>query len=270
MAKVIRRSNKSASARETWRSAGTRISCLAFAAAAIELCPAAVASAQTVPPVQVVLNPAICPMQDPYHLSCDFNTPDAEYHVDGTASLFPSLVSNVDIARGPANFGLVSGGRLTYSFVIVGPPSVGAIPILVTASGSVAASGPDAFAFAAWRIAGTPQQQACVPAGNPACATVTAPSFGGTTPELAYPGVVNTIDLLTDAGASVGGSASASVDPAIRIDPSYANASQYQLAFSDGVENVPEPSALWSTACTILGLAALRRAQSLRVGPLEG
>ena len=75
-------------------------------------------------------------------------------------------------------------------------------------------------------------------------------------------GAVNTIEL--NAGAAAGfpsGSATASVDPYIEIDPSFANASQYSLEFSDGVENTPEPSSFWLTPAACCALAALRRAQ---------
>jgi len=250
-----------------WRRVATAIARNAIGLAAFAPPPAA--TAQVLPPVQIVLNPRICPGGTSDHFSCDFDSPEARYHVDGTAVLtpVPSLESNATVDFSPASFGIGSIGALTYSFEVVGPPDPRGqpIPLLVSASGSVFALG-HAVAFAAWRYAGSTVQDACVPLGDPGCGTTTAPSFGGITPLLAYPGVVGTIELLTDVAVSDAGAASASVDPTIEVDPAYANASQYQIVLSEGVGNAPEPQALGSAACVVLGLAAVRR---IRVGRLR-
>ena len=57
------------------------------------------------------------------------------------------------------------------------------------------------------------------------------------------------------------GAMEAFIDPALHVDPSTPNASQYSLAFSPGIGNsvVPEPSALAFVALALVGVALVKR-----------
>ena len=69
------------------------------------------------------------------------------------------------------------------------------------------------------------------------------------------------LQIIVSASSTSGGTASASIDPYIFVDPQFANAGDYAITVSDGVANVPpvpEPSA-WALSLACLGgLGAVR------------
>ena len=69
------------------------------------------------------------------------------------------------------------------------------------------------------------------------------------------------LQIIVSASSNSAGNATASIDPFIFVDPSFANAGDYTITVSDGVANappVPEPSA-WALSLACLGaLGAVR------------
>jgi len=235
-------------------------SAMALAAAVVGLLPAAAARAQTLPSfVYNVGGDPYCAGTTADHFSCSFSGPSAQYHYDGTASVLPmpNVVSNTVVDSLPAAAGIGGHADVRYSFSVTGPS--GLVPILVTASATTAASG-DAGATAAWIFDQVTVETACSTSGVVSfCSGMPPASFAGTTPLSVYAGVANTIEIIAATAASgPAGSATARLDPSIQIDPSFPDASQYQLALSDGVGNAPEPSAVELGACTLLALAVRR------------
>ena len=69
------------------------------------------------------------------------------------------------------------------------------------------------------------------------------------------------LQIIVSASSTSGGTASASIDPYIFVDPQFANAGDYAITVSDGVANVPpvpEPSAWALSLACFGGLGALR------------
>ncbi|MFO1304324.1 MAG: hypothetical protein U1F54_11360 [Burkholderiales bacterium] len=155
------------------------------------------------------------------------------------------------------NAEVASTGQFGYSFVIVGPAN-SAVPLWVTASGFVSRSGASSDAglhdasHAYLKI--TPQffpsalaVEICVGSGftvtvpGATCNTgSTSDSFALSARKITVPAnTVIFVDMLAGAKAFRGGNASASVDPFIQVDPTFANAGQYSLVFSNGITQQP-------------------------------
>ena len=69
------------------------------------------------------------------------------------------------------------------------------------------------------------------------------------------------LQIIVSASSNSGGNATASIDPFIFVDPSFANAGDYAITVSDGVANVPpvpEPSAWALSLAAVGGLGAVR------------
>jgi hypothetical protein len=109
---------------------------------------------------------------------------------------------------------------------------------------------------------------------NLVCNNLSCPSndFTGTVHFMASPNTVYIVDEAVEAfaetGTLSGSAASASIDPYIHIDSSFADAGNYQLLLSDGIGNdpvgttgssVPEPSSLPLAGLALGALALLRR-----------
>ena len=154
-----------------------------------------------------------------------------------------------------------------YTVYISGGSGTAIIPIDITASGSASASSStDAGAEASLAINNNNQDSAC--AGGDTTRFCTPTSFAGMIVYNAFSvhGAGSfTVDLTADAWVdSRGGSASATLDPFIQIDPSFLAANPgYSLSFSAGVTNqpssTPEPSTLLLLGTGLAGLTGLRR-----------
>src|SRR5580658_6030269 len=148
-----------------------------------------------------------------------------------------------------------SGGfaDLSYDFVVVGGRVGDVVPLLVTANLTTTAnSASDGFASidvtssAFTQNSSSTQVVACT---NEALCTSPA-DFSGTFAVSVESGFFNTVNLEAVSGevSSAGPeNSSASADPLIEIDPSFANAADYSILLSPGVANavesaVPEPS----------------------------
>ena len=136
---------------------------------------------------------------------------------------------------------------LQYFFEVVGGRPGDLVPVLIETSLATVAAGQEAFAAANIQVRTTSQ----VPTVVATCTDGSCPfgtDFSGTFSVNAVSGQVASVLLVTQAavGGLFGGTADASADPVIFIDPSFAGAANYLVVVSDGVGNssslVPEPS----------------------------
>lgn len=186
----------------------------------------------------------------------------------GGNALSSTLIQGVNFGNNFFNF----DARAVSDYnVTVSGPAAGFVfvPIDIEGTGSASVTSANAGAVASIGVSGN-GLAAC--AGRDVSRSCKANSFGGVFEHDA--GVVNgvgtfTIDMTTDTfvDSSAVGSASASLDPFVFIDPAFlANNPGYSLSFSDGVDNeppsspTPEPSTFVLFGSSILGTAgALRR-----------
>jgi hypothetical protein len=150
---------------------------------------------------------------------------------------------------------MASGGfaDLIYDFVVVGGRVGDVVPLLVTANlRTNANSASDGFAsitVTSSAFEPDPSSTQVVACTNEALCTSSA-DFSGTFAVSVESGFFNTVNLEAVSGEiSTAGpeNSSASADPLIEIDPSFANAADYSIVLSPGVANavesaVPEPS----------------------------
>jgi hypothetical protein len=151
-------------------------------------------------------------------------------------------------AQATAGSDMSAGGfaALNYNFEVVGGNVGDVVPLLVTANlATIANSVSDAFAsITVTTSLNTEEVVACTNEGP--C----TPGFSGSFGISAQSGSGSTIHLEVVAGqvSSLGPeNSSASADPLIVIDPSFANAANYSIVLSPGVANavespVPEPN----------------------------
>jgi len=159
--------------------------------------------------------------------------------------------------------------EVTYYFEVVGSTSE---PVPLDISGSGSASATSANNFAVYGSAGfitpfgdatacsSPQVGAC-PVPSPTVGIVQNP-FSVTLDGDVTPGRIYEIDVSAggDANGFFGSSFSASIDPQVTIDPSFADASDFTLEFSPNPTSaVPEPSSTSLLLVICLGLGAVRR-----------
>lgn len=191
---------------------------------------------------------------------------------EGGNSLQATLTQNVNFGNNFFNFDARAVSDYTVTVSGPGGPTI-IVPIDIAASGSASASSASsADAGSASSIAvnssGLPGAFAC--AGADMTRVCNSSSFGGVFVYNTFVigGVGSfTVDLTTDAFAdSLGGTASASLDPYIYIDPTFlASNPGYSLTFSDGVANtppsspVPEPSTFLLLGSSILATAGTLR-----------
>jgi len=193
-----------------------------------------------------------------------------------------SLQSNVDVGLSLGNNSINYDARAISDYTVTLSGSAAGfvfVPIDITAEGSASASSAnggssDAGAGASVAVNFNIVADAC--AGSDINAACKSGSFGGVfvVDEGVNQGVGSfSIDLTTDAFAdSLGGTASASLDPFIEIDPTFLAANPgYSLSVSPGVDNsppgtgtasaVPEPASLALFAAGLLALGTLRRSR---------
>jgi hypothetical protein len=175
---------------------------------------------------------------------------------------FVSLQAQVSDAAGVASQDAFAS--LDYYFAVVGGNPGDAVPVLVQTSLLVTATAYPTNASAAIYVGGFGGVSAAVCVGQTTC---TSNQFSGTLAVNAFSGQAVEVFLTISAeeGYSYGGSAFASADPYIFVNPSFADAADYSIIVSDDVGNslatTPLPTALplLATGLGALGLLRWRR-----------
>jgi hypothetical protein len=177
-----------------------------------------------------------------------------------------------------------ASASIVYGFEIINinGGTATSVPIVVTASGGANVVAPGiaepagVSAQAAWgplEANGEGIVYAIASLGSAAVGSTTglsAASFGGSQPGTASVGTAYGIDMsvsvIAEAGLSLTDTGSAYVDPTITIDPSFAQASDYEIVFAPGVSAVPEPSTIMSGFLLLLpfGASGLRMLRTNR------
>jgi hypothetical protein len=177
-----------------------------------------------------------------------------------SAVLSPFVNISTEVSAGPGVASLLASGDISYFFAVVGGTAGDSVPVLVHAGLNVDAtlSGTASASIVVTTNFSNPEAEVC--AGT---SCTDEGDFGGTLSVLAESGQFNTIHLTagSEEAFSEGGTAGASADPLITIDPSFADAAEYSIVVSPGVANalppamaVPEPST-W--AMMLLGFAGV-------------
>jgi hypothetical protein len=162
--------------------------------------------------------------------------------------------------------GAAATATMTYSFAVSGGSPGDVVPILLAASLITSGSDPSlGIGSATLRVdtslaGGTAALVAVCTAGCGSAAT----SFSGVLAFSARSGDTGNQVVLQVQASVVGNgaapeSASASIDPYLFVDPSFPNASQYQIVVSPGVANLPLPEPTAAVLVAAGASAALRR-----------
>jgi hypothetical protein len=190
-----------------------------------------------------------------------------------TVQIVMSGVNNM-VSASQTTIAGVEGAQaeINYQFEILGPadPSV---PILISFSMQATGTGGN-YASYAELITGnllldTYLCSASATATNK-CGPATTNNFFGTsyatTLSTDVPtDVSNSLDIVAGSDSGPGSTAFASLDPYIEIDPSFADAGDYTVVFSEGVSNgsplnaVPEPGSLALLLSALCGFGVIRR-----------
>jgi len=150
------------------------------------------------------------------------------------------LVSHAAVPTGGVSSQALT--NLEYFFEVVGGTAGDHVPLLIETSLDAPAAGRESFAAADIQVRTTSQ----VPTVVAVCADGTRPfgtDFSGTFSVDAISGQTGSVLLVTQAavGGLFGGTAGASADPFIVVDPSFFGAGNYHVLGSDGVGNSPTP-----------------------------
>jgi len=169
--------------------------------------------------------------------------------------------------------GAGTSAHLTYSFQVIGGNAGDIVPILIATN--LFSSGTDpthGIGFAELSVhTGAAGDSFVVVCSDASCGT-TSKEFSGTLSTRARSGDLGntlTLSVSTSTGDSLNfEAASASADPLISVDPSFAGARQYSIVVSSGVGNglasVPEPRSSVLVALGGLILWCCRRAATRR------
>lgn len=177
---------------------------------------------------------------------------------------FAGLSGSANMAAG-AQDSFTGTANLTYSFEVLGGNSGDAVPLLIFTNllTSVSGTGGNGLAFSEIliyandgntflgnRVACTDENNNCI--GSPP--NEFSGSFGVTVSSGAVDQLVLEIEVGAANHGANGESVQAIADPMITIDPGFAGAANYSLAFSPGVGNVvgpatPEPGTLALICC---------------------
>lgn len=195
--------------------------------------------------------------------------PCSQSYGDGSDSITTSLLPFAGLSGNAAVAGFVTDdyaayATLDYSFEVVGGNPGDQVPLLIFTD-LLTSIGGDAYAFSEIIVSGLGSVVACQSYGNTCPDTATA-NFSGSFAVTATSGTVEDVHLEIEASTNpiLGAStSSASADPFIEINPSFANAADYSILFSPGVGNAtastPEPGTLMLIGCCAPLLFLARR-----------
>jgi hypothetical protein len=177
-----------------------------------------------------------------------------------SAVLSPFVNITTEVAAAPAVASLLASGDISYFFAVVGGTAGDSVPVLVHAGLDVDAtlSGTASASIVVTTSFGSADAEVCA---GPSCSD--EGDFGGALSVLAESGQFNTISLsaVSEEAFSQGGTAGASADPLITIDPSFADAGEYSIVVSARVANALPPAMavpeLSTWAMMLLGFAGL-------------
>jgi hypothetical protein len=174
----------------------------------------------------------------------------------GSAFAFGSLVESpfanlsAQGAWTPGSFSAGAFFNLTYSFEVTGGTVGDQVPLLI--STALISTGVGGFGFSEIVV-----NTSLSSLSESVCSDGTCPAeqFIGTLDAMAFSGTVDTVTLEVEVIEGFGSSAntsSASADPLIFVDPTFAGASNYAIVQSDGVGNgfssAPEPGTIFPVA----------------------
>lgn len=168
---------------------------------------------------------------------------------------FVSLVAQASSAANVASFNAVSS--LQYSFEVIGGNVGDQVPLLIATMLETSAV-PNSFGAALMNVTtslGATLTRVCTDGSCPES------TFDGVVSLMAVSGQVGSVQLTTQAANTFlfGGTANASADPFIYVDPLFAGASRYSVVVSEGVGNalsitVNEPDSFGLFAIGLVGL----------------
>jgi PEP-CTERM motif len=193
----------------------------------------------------------------PGSATCDFSQGSGQ--VITTADLMAGAKAS---ASSTTSFAMDGTATILYWAEVVGPSNV-TVPLLISSFGSASASGTGS-AGAALFFPGGNVVGACADPSFPSNCKGAPTSWNTILPFSVLSDVQFNISETADAGAvDPSGSASATVDPTIVIDPSFATGSQFSLLFSSNISPpnavVPEPGTLTLVALGVGGGSLARR-----------
>jgi hypothetical protein len=157
---------------------------------------------------------------------------------------------------------------LDYYFEVLGGTPGDLVPVLIQTTLSTSETGVDSYGFSEIDVGPTSEETVC---SGPNC-TLPNSTFTGTLSDTVASGSEDKIHFEVIASVNIffaGGTANASADPYIYVDPSFANAAEYCIVVSAGVGNagscgasatpLPATLPLFAGGLGALGLFGWRR-----------
>jgi hypothetical protein len=232
---------------------------VAVAAMAVPCC------AATIPPVvfagQMYFDGFFPPINGPgtftYGTGADFISATVLY-ADGDASLSASGSNTLDLSQ-------EVDPSVTFSFGVFGSISE-PVPLIFTASGSTSQTGPASGVNVSVFAPGGSLSACSEGAAAGQCTPGVPSSFSSTLHANATPGTIYQFTAAINGGSSdavLGATWSATVDPEVEIDPSFADAGAFTLEFSPDPP-APEASSVLLLLAGCLALGAVAWFRSVR------